>query len=303
MGSGGEPVSPRARRYDGRRTPGSSDGPAMPAPASSSTDAKAGRAGLIPGVGRRALSSGPRQAGFMANRAATAASTIPFRQRSSRDWSMETIPWAVPVAISLESRPHLPAGSAIRLRNPGGGQHQLKGRGAAAVERGHQLLGEHGHEVFCQLPPDLGCAIAGTGIQDARDGIPGAGAMHRPEDQVAGFRCRDGRRDGLPVAHLPNQHHIRIASQGAPQRFRKTREVPALLHLPHKSRRRLRCRNSMGSSKVRMTPALRRLMWSIAAASAWTFPSRWIRSQAPVPWVRTARSPGRPAVLTGCRGP
>ncbi len=55
--------------------------------------------------------------------------------------------------------------------------------------------------------------------------------MERREHQMASFRRCQNRRDRLRIAHFPDQNHIRILPQDAPQRSRKIGRIPAHLDL------------------------------------------------------------------------
>ena len=149
----------------------------------------------------------------------------------------------------------------MRLRDGGGDHEHLGGQDAARARGvGQQLLAEHRLQDEGELDADLLDLMGREDVDDAVDGLGAIGGVQGGEDQVAGLG--DGQRgaDGLQVAHLADQDHVRGPGAGRAAAPARRSRCPAPT-----SRWLTRlflwvCTYSMGSSTVTMWTLLRSLM-------------------------------------------
>ena len=66
-----------------------------------------------------------------------------------------------------------------------------------------------------ELGPDLRLLVGGEDVDDAVDGLGRGVGVQGAEGEVAGLGDPQGRLDRLEVAHLADQHHVRVLAQGA----------------------------------------------------------------------------------------
>ena len=92
------------------------------------------------------------------------------------------------------------------------------------------------------------------------------------EDQVAGLGDRQRGLDGLEVAHLADQHHVRVLPEDVLERVLEGRGVGADLALVHDRTSCAVCRYSIGSSMVMMWSRCSELILSMMLASVVLLP-------------------------------
>src|SRR5829696_8186832 len=92
-------------------------------------------------------------------------------------------------------------------------QHLTRHDPPLAVLCGDERLGDDALQGVCQLRTDLVLLVRREYVYDPVDGLRGILGVQRPEDEVPGLCRRHGERDGLEVAHLPNEYHVRILPQ------------------------------------------------------------------------------------------
>ena len=81
-----------------------------------------------------------------------------------------------------------------------------------------QLLSDDPLDGRGDLHPDLLLLVGREDIDHAVDGLRGILRVKGGEDQVAGLCCRQGGLDGLQIAHLPHEDHVRVLTQHRPER-------------------------------------------------------------------------------------
>ena len=90
------------------------------------------------------------------------------------------------------------------------GDNQFVGQDAAgAVHGGEQVLGDNALQGIGQLEDDLLLGAALKDADNAFEGMGDAGGVHRGQNEVAGFRRREGRGDGLEITNLTHRDDIR----------------------------------------------------------------------------------------------
>ena len=97
--------------------------------------------------------------------------------------------------------------------------------------RAHQGLGNHRVEALGQEALGLLAHVAGECVDHPVDGLYRAGGVQRAQHQVAGLGGGHGHLDGLRVAQLADQDHIRVLAQGGPDAVGKGVQVGAELPL------------------------------------------------------------------------
>ena len=70
-------------------------------------------------------------------------------------------------------------------------------------------------------------------IDDAVDGLDGAGGVQRAEHQMPGLGRRHRHADGLRIAQLADQDHVRVLAHGRAHAFGEARDVGIQLALDH----------------------------------------------------------------------
>jgi hypothetical protein len=113
-----------------------------------------------------------------------------------------------------------------------GREHQLEGRHHARGPRARQeALAEHAGQVLGQAVAHL---VVGLGLverEDALDRLRRVDRVQRREHQVARLGRVEGGGDGLGIAHLADQDHVRALAQRVPQAGVEGLEVGADLAL------------------------------------------------------------------------
>ena len=69
-----------------------------------------------------------------------------------------------------------------------------------------------------QLRADLRLLVRRKDVDDAAEGLHGGAGVQGREDQMAGLGDGERRLDGLPVAHLADQHDVGVLAQHVLQR-------------------------------------------------------------------------------------
>ena len=93
----------------------------------------------------------------------------------------------------------------------------LKGRDHPAPRPGEQLLADHALQNRRQLLPGLALLDRREGVDDPVDGADGPLGVEGRDDEMP--RLRSGERcfDGIEIAQLANQDHVRVFAQGTAQ--------------------------------------------------------------------------------------
>src|SRR5215211_1868796 len=92
-------------------------------------------------------------------------------------------------------------------------QHLARHDPPLAVVGGDQRLGDDALQGVCELRADLVLLVRREDVYDPVDGLRGILGVKRTEDEVPGLRRRYGERDGLEVAHLTYEYHVRVLPQ------------------------------------------------------------------------------------------
>jgi hypothetical protein len=119
--------------------------------------------------------------------------------------------------------------SRIRFSIGGVADHDLvRGHAAAAVLELAQRLRDHAprsdsdsigaHHLLFRRRED---------VDDAVDGLGGGAGVQGAEDQVPGLGGGQRQADGLQVAQLAHQDHVRVFAQGGAQRVGEAQRVRA----------------------------------------------------------------------------
>ena len=88
---------------------------------------------------------------------------------------------------------------------------------AEAVGARNQPLADHALDDAGEDETSLVALVLGKGADDARDRFRRVHGVQRAHHQVSGLRGHDGRLDGFEVAHLADQDHVGVLSQGGLQ--------------------------------------------------------------------------------------
>ena len=91
--------------------------------------------------------------------------------------------------------------------------HDLKGRHQSAVDRRQQLLADDGFEHLRKLHADLLLLLRREHVDDAVNGVHRADGVQRRDDKVPCLRRGHGGLDGVKIAHLAQQDHVRRLPQ------------------------------------------------------------------------------------------
>src|SRR5215211_9260340 len=89
-------------------------------------------------------------------------------------------------------------------------QHLAGHDPSLAVVGGDERLGDDALQGVCQLRTDLMLLVRREDVYDPVNCLRGILGVQRPEDEMPGLRCRYGERDGLEVAHLAYEYHVRV---------------------------------------------------------------------------------------------
>ena len=97
------------------------------------------------------------------------------------------------------------------------GQHHDLAHGLAGplVRRLEQNLRDDRDEAICKKGLGLLALIVRQRIDDAIDGLGGAGGMQGPQHQVPGFGGRHGHGNGFGVAHFTDQDNVGVFAHRA----------------------------------------------------------------------------------------
>ena len=133
-----------------------------------------------------------------------------------------------------------------------GDDHDLADRAAAAlIGRLHQDLGDHGEQARGEKALGLLALLGGQRVDDAVDGLGGAGGVQRAEHQMAGLGGGHRHRDGFGIAHFADQNDVGILAHRGAHALGEGRHVRAELALDDLADL-LRWTNSIGSSRLMM---------------------------------------------------
>ena len=121
--------------------------------------------------------------------------------------------------------------SRIRLLIGAAGDQHLERRDAAAADLPAQLLRDDAVQRLGQHDADLRLAVGGKLIDHAVDRRRRGRRVQRAEHEVAGLRRLDGDRHRLEIAHLADEHDVRIFAQRRAQRVLERVGVRAHLAL------------------------------------------------------------------------
>ncbi len=118
------------------------------------------------------------------------------------------------------------------------GEHHDFADGAprALIRALDQDLGDHRDQALRQKALGLLALVGGQRIDDAVDGLGGAGGMQRAEHQVPGLGRRHRHGDGLGIAHFADQDDVRILAHGGAHALGEGGQVRAQLALDHLAR-------------------------------------------------------------------
>ncbi len=120
---------------------------------------------------------------------------------------------------------------ADQVGDAGGDHEHLVGRDAAAADLRQQRLRKDADDRRGQLGADLLLLVGGKDVDDAVDGSLGPRGVQGAEDDVPGLGRRDGRLDGLQVAHFAHHDHVGVLPQRPPDRLGEAGHVHADLPL------------------------------------------------------------------------
>ena len=99
-----------------------------------------------------------------------------------------------------------------------GADHDLHGQGPPRPSgAGDELLADHPFEHKGQLRPHLALLVGREHVDDAVDGLGRRTGVQGAEYQFPGVGGGQGQADGLEVAHLADQHHVRVRTHRRPQ--------------------------------------------------------------------------------------
>ena len=104
-----------------------------------------------------------------------------------------------------------------------------------AVRPRQQRLTDDAFEDERELRANLRLLIRGKDVDDAVDRLGRRVRMERAERQVARFGDLQGRFHRLQVAHLADQHDVRILAQRRPERVREAAGVAVDFALVHET--------------------------------------------------------------------
>ena len=82
-----------------------------------------------------------------------------------------------------------------------------------------------------KLDADGFLLLHGEGVDNTVNRLGRAGGVQGAEDQVAGFRRRDGGFHGFQIAQFAHQNHVRVLAQGAAQGLGKAGNINVNLAL------------------------------------------------------------------------
>ena len=121
---------------------------------------------------------------------------------------------------------------ADQVPDGGVGDHDLQAstRPGAPLRR-QQRLGDHALEHERELRAHLRLLVGREDVDDAVDGLHAAVGVQGREGQVAGLGDDQRRLDGLQVAHLADEHDVRVLAQDVLERLLEGAGVGADLAL------------------------------------------------------------------------
>ena len=132
----------------------------------------------------------------------------------------------------LDGRVHLrELAFANQIAYRGRADHDLVRRDAAAARLPEQRLRYHGAQRLGKHAAHHFLLGRGEHVDDAVDRLGRGTRMHRREHEVTGFRGREREPDRLEIAHLSNEHNVRILAQRRPQRRAEAERVAVDLAL------------------------------------------------------------------------
>ena len=102
---------------------------------------------------------------------------------------------------------------------------------AAAVGAADQLLAHHALQALGQGVAHLCVVLRGVRVHDAIDGLRRAARVQRAQHQVPGLCGLERERDGVHVAELADEDHVRVLAQSGPQSVLERAHVRAELAL------------------------------------------------------------------------
>ncbi len=96
---------------------------------------------------------------------------------------------------------------------------------ARAARLLQQRLADDAFEHEGELGADLALLVGGEHVDDAVDGLRGRVRVQRREGEVTGFRDAERGLDGLQVAHLADEHDVRVLAERRAQRAGEAERV------------------------------------------------------------------------------
>ena len=114
---------------------------------------------------------------------------------------------------------------ANQIANGGVHNHDFEHWHAPAIDGGHELLGNRRLQYHGKLNAHLALLAWRECVNDALDGVGGAGGVQRGKHELRHFGRVHGGADGFGVAHFAKQNHVRALAHGRAQRLGERGDV------------------------------------------------------------------------------